>query len=82
MMYFLVVIFHIRATSSPLSALGFISQIIVYAIRLNVPLHMYVGNKCYWYKVLLVLRGIWTLDFFHLVILCKQQRQDCSCTCT
>ena len=31
-MYFLVVIFHIRATSSPLSALVFMSQIVVYTI--------------------------------------------------
>ena len=44
-MYFLVVIFHIRATSSPLSALVFMSQIVVYTIRLNVPLHMYIENK-------------------------------------
>ena len=36
-MYFLVVIFHIRATSFPLSALVFMSQIIVYTIRLNDP---------------------------------------------
>ena len=43
-MYFLVVIFHIRATSSPLSALVFMSQIVVYTIRLNVPLHMYIEN--------------------------------------
>ena len=41
-MYFLVVIFHIRATSSPLSALVFMSQIVVYTIRLNVPFHMHV----------------------------------------
>ena len=44
-MYILVVVFHIRATSSPLSALVFMSQIIVYTIRLNVPLHMYIANK-------------------------------------
>ena len=44
-MYFLVVIFHIRATSSPLSALVFMSQIVVYKIRLNVPLHMYIENE-------------------------------------
>ena len=31
-MYFLMVIFHIRATSSPLSAFVFMSQIIVYTI--------------------------------------------------
>ena len=44
-MYFLVVIFHIRATSSPLSALVFMSQIVVYTIRLNIPLHMYIENE-------------------------------------
>ena len=44
-MYVLVVIFHIRATSSSLSALVFMSQIVVYTIRLNIPLHMYIENK-------------------------------------
>ena len=72
-MYLLVVIFHIRATSSPLSALVFMSQIIVYTIRLNVPLHMYIENELTGFpyvalKVLLVLCGIWSLDFFRSVI--------------
>ena len=72
-MYFLVVIFHIRATSSPLSALVFMSQIIVYTIRLNVPVHMYVENNLTGFpyvalQVLLVLCGIWSLDFFRSVI--------------
>ena len=72
-MYSLVVIFHIRATSSPLSALVFMSQIIVYTIRLNVPLHMYIENKVTGIpyvalKVLLVLCGIWSLDFLRSVI--------------
>ena len=73
MMYFLVVIFHIRATSSPLSALVFMSQIVVYTIRLNVPFHMYIENKVTGFpyvalQVLLVLCGIWSLDFFRSVI--------------
>ena len=72
-MYFLVVIFHVRATSSPLSALVFISQIIVYTIRLNVRLHMYIENTVTGFpyvavKVLLVLCGIWSLDFFRAVV--------------
>ena len=72
-MYFLVVIFHIRAASSPLSALVFMSQIVVYTIRLNVPLHLYIENavKGFPYvalKVVLVLCGIWSLDFFRSVI--------------
>ena len=72
-MYFLVVVFHIRATASPLSALVFMSQIVVYTIRLNVPLHMYIENKVTGFpyvalEVLLVLCGIWSLDFFRSVI--------------
>ena len=72
-MYFLVVIFHIRATSSPLSALVFMSQIVVYKLRLNVQLHMYFVNEVTGFpyvalKVLLVLCGIWSLDFFRFVI--------------
>ena len=72
-MYVLVVIFHVRATSSPLSALVFISQIIVYTIRLNVHLHMYIENIVTGFpyvalQVLLVLCGIWSLDFFRSVI--------------
>ena len=72
-MYFLVVIFHIRATSSPLSALVFMSQIVVYTIRLNTPLHMYIENELTGFpyvalQVILVLCGIWSLDFFRPVI--------------
>ena len=72
-MYFLVVIFHIRAASSPLSALVFMSQIIVYTVRLNVPFHMYIENEITGFsyvvlQVLLVLCGIWSLDFFRSVI--------------
>ena len=72
-MYFLVVIFHIRATSSPLSALVFMSQIVVYTVRLNVPLHMYLKNELTGFpyaalQVLLVLCGIWSLDFLRSVI--------------
>ena len=72
-MYFLVVIFHIRATSSPLSALVFMSQIVVYTIQLNVPLHMYIENNLTGFpyvmlQVLLVLCGIWSLDVFRSVI--------------
>ena len=72
-LYFLVVIFHIRATSSPLSALVFMSQIVVYTVRLNASLHMYIENEVTGFpyvalKVLLVLCGIWSLDFFRSVI--------------
>ena len=72
-MYFLVVIFHIRAISSPLSALVFMSQIVVYTIRLNVPFHMYIENEVTGFsyvalQLLLVLCGIWSLDFFRSVI--------------
>ena len=72
-MYFLVVIFHIRATSSPLSAIVFMSQIVVYTIWLNVPLHMNIENELTGIpyvalQVLLVLCGIWSLDFFRSVI--------------
>ena len=72
-MYILVVIFHVKATSSPLNALVFMSQIVVYTIRLNVPLHMYIENEVTGFsyillQVLLVLCGIWSLDFFRAVI--------------
>ena len=72
-MYLLVVIFHIRATSSPLSALVFMSHIVVYTIRLDIPLHMYIENRATGYgyvawQLLLVLCGIWSLDFFRSVI--------------
>jgi len=72
-LYFLVVIFHVRATSSPLSALVFMSQVMVYTVRLNVPLHMYIENEVNGYpyvvlQMILVLCGIWNLDFFRSVI--------------
>ena len=71
--YFVVVIFHIKATSPPLSALVFMSQIIVYTVRLDVHFHMYIENEAPRFlhvalKVLLVLCGIWSLDFFRAVI--------------
>ena len=85
-MYFLVVIFPIRATSSPLSALLFMIQIVVYTIRLNVSLHMYIENRVTYMalKILKVLCSIWSLDIFCCcsTILCEQQHQSCSCTCT
>ena len=72
-MYFLVVILHIRATSSPLSAFVFMSQIAVYTTRLNEHFHMYIENELTGLpyvamQVLLVLCGIWSLDFFRSVI--------------
>ena len=72
-MYFLVVIFHIRATSSPLSALVFMSQIIVYAVRGNIHLYPYIENIVTGFpyvalQVLLTLCGMWSLDFFRFVV--------------
>ena len=72
-LYFLVVIFHIRATTSPLSALVFMSHFVVSTIRLNTPLHMYIENEVTGFpymalQVLLVLCGVWSLDFFRAVI--------------
>ena len=72
-MYFLVVIFHVRATSSPLSALVFMSHIVVYTIRLNISFHMYIENEVIGFpyvalKVLLVLCGMWSLDFFRFIV--------------
>ena len=72
-LYFLVVIFHVRATSSPLSALVFMSQIVVYTFRLNVSLLLYVENELKGFsyvtvEVLLTLCGIWSLDIFRFVI--------------
>ena len=72
-MYILVVIFHIRATSSPLSALVFMSQIVVYTIRLNVSLHMYIENEVTGFPyvalhILLLLCGIWSLDVFSFIV--------------
>ena len=75
-LYFLVVIFHIKATSSPLSALVFMSQILVYTFRLNLTFHLYIENEVQGlsyvsyvaFQVLLTLCGIWSLDFFRSVI--------------
>ena len=72
-MYFLVVIFHIRATSSPLSALVFMSQIVVYTVRGNAHLYTFIANIVTGFpyvvlQVLLVLCSIWSLDFFRFVI--------------
>ena len=86
-MYVLVVIFHIRATSSPLSAIVFMSQIVVYTIRLNVPMHMFLENHVTGFlyvamQVVLVLCGIWSLDFFRSIIppFCVSTNADCFLT--
>ena len=75
-MYFLVVIFHIRATSSPLSTLVFMSQIVVYTVRLNITLHMYIENNLI-YGTESVTSVVWYLEFrlfscCYSTILCKQ----------
>ena len=56
-----------------MSALVFMSQIIVYTIQLNTPLHMYIENEATGFpyvavQVLLVLCGIWSLDSFRFAI--------------
>ena len=75
-MYFLVAIF------SPLSALVFMSQVIVYTIRLNVPLNMYIENILTGFPYVAWHMEFRLLSFSHSTILCKQQHQDYSCTCT
>jgi len=44
-LYLIVVIFHIRATCSALSALVFLSQVVVYTVRLHASFHMYRSNN-------------------------------------
>ena len=49
-----------------------VCQIIVYIIRLNVPWHMHIVNNVRGFpyvalQVLLVLCGMWSLDFFALL---------------
>ena len=72
-LYLIVVIFHIRATCSALSTLVFLSQVVVYTVRLHVPLHMYIENNItgFPYTVIntvLIMCGTWSLDFFRSVI--------------
>ena len=72
-LYLLVMVFHIRATCSALSALVFMSQIVVYTVRLHTPLHMYIENEVKGFpytviQVLLTLCAIWSLDFFRSVV--------------
>ena len=72
-LYLLVMVFHIRATCSALSALVFMSQVAVYTVRLHTPLHMYIKNEVKGFpytvmQVLLTLCGIWSLDFFRSVV--------------
>ena len=76
-LYLLVMVFHIRATCSALSALVFMSQVVVYTVRLHTLLHMYIENevKGYLYtalQVLLTLCGIWSLDFFFFALLSRK----------
>ena len=72
-LYLIVVIFHIRATCSALSSLVFLSQVVVYTVRLHVPLHMYIENNITGFpytviNMVLIMCGTWSLDFFRSVI--------------
>ena len=72
-LYLIVVIFHIRATCSALSALVFLSQVVVYTVRLHAPFHMYIENNVTGFpnavmNVMLIMCGTWSLDFFRSVI--------------
>ena len=90
-MYFLVVIFHIRATSSPLSALVFMSQIIVYTCnKTECTLARVHWEQSDWYPICgteSIASIVWVMELGLLsccysTILCKQQHQACACTCT
>ena len=86
-LYFLVVIFHVRATSSPLSAL--VLGYGVHSMSECTIAHLYwewstwisicgaASDTCFVWHMELRL-----LSFCYPTILCEQQNQNCSCTCT
>ena len=60
------------------------SQIVVYTIRLNVPLYMYIENEVTGFhyitwQVLLVLCGLWSLDFLVLLSFCVRSNIKTVC---
>ena len=71
-LYFIVVLFHVSATSPPLSALILFCHIHIYTIRSQSVLYFFIselrGFSLVLLKVMLALCGLWNLDFFHSIV--------------
>jgi len=67
---YIVVVFSISATSSPLNAFVFFCHFTVYIFRSQPDLYLVIANELKGFshgllKTMLALCGLWNLDFFH-----------------
>ena len=72
-LYIIVVVFHISATSPPLSAFIFFCHSIVYTFRSQSALYSFIADELGGFprmllKVILSLCGLWNLDFFRPIV--------------
>ena len=83
--YIIIVVFRISATSSPLSAFVFFCHFTVYIFRSQPDLYMLIANELkgfsHWLlKVMLALCGLWSLDsyfpFHSFSLLCKPKHVE------
>ena len=72
-LYIIVVVFHVSATSPPLHAFVFSCHIVVYTFRTQPDLYLLTANELKGFshrmlKVMLALCGFWNLDFFRSIV--------------
>ena len=72
-LYFIVVVFHVSATSPPLNAFVFFCHILVYIFRSQPDLYLFYAEELgefshAFLKVMLALSGLWNLDFFRPIV--------------
>ena len=72
-LYIIVLVFRVSATSPPLNAFVFFCHIVVYTFRSQPDLYLFVENDLEGFsygllKVMLALCGLWNLDFFRPIV--------------
>ena len=72
-LYIVVVVFHVSATSPPLSIFVFVCHLAVYTFRSQPDLYLFyayeLGKFSHGFlKVVLAFSGLWSLDFFHPIV--------------
>ena len=72
-LYIIVVVFHVSATSPPLNAFVFFCHFTVYIFRTQPDLYFLIANELKGFshgllKVILALCGLWSLDFFRPIV--------------
>jgi len=88
-LYIIIVLFHVSATSPPLSTFILFCHLTVYTIRSQSVLYLFIselnGSSHVLLKVMLALCGLWNLAFFSShssSLLCEPKHEEPTCICT